>query len=126
MKRRTGLAVRIGAVQPLDVRQQHQAVRARHLRDARGQAIIVAVADLGGGHRVVLVDHRQRAEREERFEGGARVQVAAAALAVLESEQHLRHSHIAPLEQLLVGMREPDLSHRGGGPDSPPAAARRA
>src|SRR2546421_9372836 len=50
-----------------------------------------------------------------RFEGGARVQVAAAALAVLESEQHLRHSHIAPLEQLLVGMREPDLSHRGGG-----------
>src|SRR5881392_817565 len=56
-----------------------------------------------------------RAAREERFEGGARVQVAAAALAVLESEQHLRHGHIAPLEQLLVGMRESDLSHRSGG-----------
>src|SRR5256885_3564747 len=41
--------------------------------------------------------------------------VAAAALAVLESEQHLRHRDIAPLEQLLVGMREPDLSHRSGG-----------
>ena len=46
---------------------------------------------------------------------GAGVQVAAAALAVLEREQHLRHGDLVLLQQLLVGVRESDLSHGGGG-----------
>jgi hypothetical protein len=53
-----GIAVRIGAEQPLDIREQHQAVGGGHLRDARGQAVIVPVADLGRGHRIVLIDDR--------------------------------------------------------------------
>ena len=114
MKRAPRLLVRIGTVEPVDVRQQHQAVRAGHLRHACRQAIVVAVADLGRGHRVVLVDHRQRAELEQRLERGARVQVAAAVLAVLEGEQHLRHGHLVALEQLLVGVRQADLPDGGG------------
>ena len=61
MKRGAGILVGIGGVQAIDVRQQHQAVGAGHLRHARRQPVVVAVADLGGRHRVVLVDDRQRA-----------------------------------------------------------------
>src|SRR5262249_56343900 len=68
--------------------------------------------DRGGGHRVVLVDDRERAELQQRLERGTRVEVATAALAVLEGEQHLCHGHVIALEQLLVGMRESDLSNR--------------
>ena len=69
---------------PDDVRQQQQAIRAGHLRDPRRQSIVVAVADLGGGHRVVLVDDRQRAELEQLGQRGARIEIAPAALAVFE------------------------------------------
>ncbi len=62
MNSRLRVARRIGGVEAVDVGQQHQAVGARHLRDARGQPVVVAVADLGGGHGVVLVDDRDRAE----------------------------------------------------------------
>ena len=110
MKRAPGRALRVGAVEPVDVREQHQAVGRGHLRHARRQAVVVAVADLGGRHRVVLVDDRQRAERQQRLEGGARIQVAAALLAVLERQQHLRHRHVVPLEQLLVRVRQADLA----------------
>ena len=55
---RAGVGVRVRGVQAVHVRQQQQAVRARHLRDARGQPVVVAVADLGGRYGVVLVDDR--------------------------------------------------------------------
>ena len=48
-------------VEPVDVGEQHQAVGADHGGDARRQPVVVAVADLGGRHRVVLVDDRHRA-----------------------------------------------------------------
>ena len=36
-----------------------------HLRHARGEAVVVAEADLLGRDGVVLVDHRHRAELEQ-------------------------------------------------------------
>ena len=62
---RRRIEVRIGGVQPGDIRQQQQAIRAGHLRDTRRQAIVVAVADFGGRHRVVFVDDRQCTELEQ-------------------------------------------------------------
>ena len=111
----SGSRVRIRGVKAVDIRQQHEAVRARHLRHARGQPVVVAVADLGGGDRVVLVDDRHRAQFEQRLERGARIQVAPAALAVLEREQHLRDRDALLFEQLLVGVRQANLADRGGG-----------
>ena len=52
----------IGGIKPIDIRQQHQPVGAHHGGDARAQPVIVAELDLGGGDRVVLVDHRHRAQ----------------------------------------------------------------
>ena len=57
---RRRIAARIGGVEAVDVGQQHQQVGADHLRHAGGQPVVVAVADLLGGHGVVLVDHRRR------------------------------------------------------------------
>ena len=87
--------VRIGAKQPFDVGQQDQAVGARHLRDARGQPVVVAVADFRRGNGVVLVDDRKGPERQQRIEGGAGVQVAAPRFGVLERQQNLRDGDFA-------------------------------
>ena len=57
--------------------------------DERGEAVVVAEAYLGGGHRVVLVDDGDAAEFQQGAEGGAGVEVAAAVLAVLQGEQEL-------------------------------------
>ena len=51
---------RRGIVEAGDVGQEDQEVRAHHRGDARGKTIVVAVADLAGGDRVVLVDDRDR------------------------------------------------------------------
>ena len=48
-----------------DVGEQDQQVGARHGGDPRREAVVVAVADLAGRDRVVLVDDRDRAHREE-------------------------------------------------------------
>ena len=76
-------------VKPVDVGQQHQQVGAHHGGDARGEPVVVAVADLDGRHRVVLVDHRHAAPFQQLVDGRARVEIAAALFGVAEREQHL-------------------------------------
>ena len=72
-------------VEPVDVGEQHQQIGARHGGDARGEAVVVAVADFVGGDGVVLVDHRHRAPFQQLVDGGARVEIAAALLGVLQA-----------------------------------------
>ena len=62
-------AARRSGVEAVDVGEQHQAVGAHHAGDAGRQAVVVAVADLGGRDRVVLVDDRHRALRQQRGDG---------------------------------------------------------
>ena len=58
--------------------EQHEQARAHEHRDLRGERVVVAEADLVGRRRVVLVHDGHRAEREERGERAARVDVGAA------------------------------------------------
>ena len=110
-----GILARIGGVEPVDIGQQHQHVGARHLGDARGQPVVVAKADLGGGDRVVLVDDRHRAKLQQLRKGGARVEVAAALLGVVRGQQDLCDRDAVMGQRLLVGVGEPDLPSGGGG-----------
>ena len=55
----------VAVVDAVDVGQKHQHVGLGDVRDQRGQPVVVAEPDLLGGHGVVLVDDRQRAEREQ-------------------------------------------------------------
>ena len=71
MRSTTGMCSAAGStrrrrrVEPVDVGEQHQQIGADHGRDAGGQAVVVAVADLAGRDGVVLVDDRHRAHVEE-------------------------------------------------------------
>ena len=51
---------RVAVVDAVDVGEQDQRVGPGDVRHERGQPVVVAEADLLGGHRVVLVDDRQR------------------------------------------------------------------
>ena len=115
MCRALGIAARIGGVEAVDVGQQHQHVGADHLRDARRQPVVVAEADFGRGDRVVLVDHRHGAQRQQLREGGAGVEVAAALLGVVRGQQDLRHGDAVARQRFLVGVRQADLAGRGRG-----------
>ena len=110
MNRAPGSRRGIGAVQPVHVRQQHQAIRADHLRDPRRQPIVVAVANLCSRDRVVLVDHRNRAEAQQRAERVAGIQIAPALLGIAEGQQDLRHAQPMQLQRILPGMRQADLA----------------
>ncbi len=110
-----GVLPRIGGVETVDVRQQHQQVGADHLGHAGGQAVVVAVADFLGGDRVVLVDHRRDAERQQGLHGGAGVQPAAPRLGVVAGQQHLGRLEAVGFEGLFPGAHEQALAGGGGG-----------
>ena len=112
---RVGAAAGRRGVEAVDVGQQHQAVGAHHAGDARGQAVVVAVADFGGRHGVVLVDDRHGALGEQRGDGLAGVEVAAALLGVAERQQDLRGGEPVRLEHRLIGAGERDLADGRGG-----------
>ena len=77
----------------------------------RGEPVVVAEADLGGGHGVVLVDDRDHPELEQLGEGALRVAVVAAPGDVVEREQHLT-GHLAVSGELLgVAVDQQALSH---------------
>ncbi len=86
---------RIGAVQPIDIRQQHQRIRLHHLRHARGQPVIVAETDFLGRHRIVFVHDGNGPEIEQGAQGVAGIQIAAAVFAVFRRQQNLRHGLFA-------------------------------
>ena len=54
-----------GGVEPVDVGEQHQQIGADHGGDAGGEAVVVAIADLAGRDRVVLVDDGHGAQVEQ-------------------------------------------------------------
>ena len=109
------IAPRIGGVEAVDVGQQHKLVGLHHLGDARGEAVVVAETDLRGRHGVVLVDHRDAAEAEQGVQRGARVEVAAAVLRVVQRQQQLRGGQALGGQCLAPGLRQADLADRGRG-----------
>src|SRR3546814_15628879 len=74
---RAGLR-RIAVIEAVDVRQQDDAARARRLRDARREPVVVAKADFLGRDAVIFVDDRHDAQGKEPVEGSRGVEVAAA------------------------------------------------
>ena len=109
------VVARVAGIEAVDVGEQDQRLGQRHDGDARRQAVVVAEADLAGGDRVVLVDHRHHAELEQGLDRGAGVQVAAPRLGVLERDQDLRGLEADPGQALLPGAGEQDLAGGGGG-----------
>ena len=79
----------IGGEQPGRVGEEHEQVGGHEVGDERGQAVVVAEADLVVGDGVVLVDDRHHPEVEQPAERGAGVQVLLADHEVERREQDL-------------------------------------
>ncbi len=79
----------IGGEHTLGVGEQHQQLGLDQWRHERGDAIVVAEADLVVGDRVVLVHHRHHAELEEAGQRRPGMQVLPALTEVVGGEQHL-------------------------------------
>ena len=59
----------VGGVEPVEVGEQHQDVGVHGVGDQRGDAVVVAVAQLVAGDRVVLVDDRDAPQLEQPVRG---------------------------------------------------------
>ena len=106
---------RVGCVQAALVGQDHVRVGVNEVRDERAERVVVAEADLVVDDGVVLVDHRDDLQRQQRQQRAARVQVALAVGQVGVRQQHLRAVHAVLGQPRLVHLHEPHLADSGGG-----------
>ena len=110
LRRRVG--ARVGGVEAVHVREQHQQRGAEEVRHHRREVIVVAELDLGDRNRVVLVDDREGVVLEEGADRVADVQVAGAAVEVAGGEEDLRRVDAVRGEALLVELHERRLADR--------------
>ncbi len=120
---RGGIALRIGGVKSVDIGEQNQAIRFHHAGDARGQPIVVAETNLGRGHGVVFVDHRHGAEREERAQSFARIQITPPRFGILQREKNLRRRRSRACETLRHTLAPAAPGRRRPRPGFPPVAS---
>ena len=71
------------------------------VRHERGEEVVVAVADLVVGDRVVLVDDGEHAEIEQALQRLAGVEVLAAVHEVVRREQHLAADDVVAREKIV-------------------------
>ena len=106
---------RRGGVEAVDVGEEHEQIGADHGRDARGEAVVVAVADLARRDGVVLVDDRHRPHLEQAQRRRAGVEVAAALLGVGEGDEDLPGRDAVMGQNLGPDARQRDLADGGRG-----------
>ena len=100
-------------VQAVDIGQQDQGIRADQVGHERGETVVVAEADLRGGHGVVLVDDRHDVELQQSLEGALGVAVVRPADQVVGGEQHLADGAIVAGEGVVVVRHEDPLADGG-------------
>ncbi len=110
-----GVFCRGRGVEAVDIGEQDQAIGLDHGGDAGRKAVIVAIADFGGGDAVVLVDDGDGAQAEQGGDGGARVEVVAALLGDIGGDQDLAGDDRVAAERLGPGLAQRDLAGAGGG-----------
>ncbi len=112
-QRRVRVEARIGGEHARGVGEQHEQVGVHEVGDERGEAVVVAEADLVVGDGVVLVHDRDHAELEQAHQRLPGVQVLTALDEVVRDEQHLRGHETVRREDVVVGAHEAALTDRG-------------
>jgi hypothetical protein len=95
------------------IRQDHEQIGVDEVRDERRQPVVIAEADLLDGDRVVLVDDRNHAEREQAVQRRARVEVPLATDEIVLREKDLPDLHLPARERALIRVHEHPLPDRG-------------
>ena len=101
-------------VDRVDIAEQDERLGPREMRHECGQAVVVPEPDLVGGHRVVLVDHRDHTQFQQPEERSLGVAVVGTAHDVLVGQQDLPDHDVVSTEGSGVVGHEQALSHRGG------------
>jgi hypothetical protein len=119
--------VRIGGVEAVYVRADHEQIRLGQHRHVGGEVVVVAHPQLLGGDGVVFIHDRQRVPVEQLGDRVLRVHEAGAALQVVVGEQDLRTGHVeeaAPMgHQQRLAERGEGLPLRDGEARARPAPA---
>ena len=68
------VAARIGRIKPVNIGEQYQRICSEHLSGARGQTVIIAVADFIRGDGIILVDDWHAAMAQNGFKGEPRIE----------------------------------------------------
>ncbi|MCY1173178.1 hypothetical protein D9M73_133320 [compost metagenome] len=108
------IVARISIEHAVAIRQDHQQVRLDQVRHQRRQGVVVAKTDFVGDHGVILVDHRDNLQLDQRTQGAAGVQVALAVGQVVVSQENLRGMPAMLGEARLPGLHQPHLADCGG------------
>ena len=85
------------------------------MSDARCEAVIVAIADLFGGHRVVLIDDWNHVAIEKSSQRAACIQKSPPVFGVFGRQEHLRGCDAVMTQHFLVRMHELHLARCRGG-----------
>ncbi len=109
----SGVVPGVGGVQPVEVREQDEKGRPHVVRHQRGETVVVAIADLVGRDRVVLVDDGHGAERQQTRERAPGVEVLPAVDEVVGNEQRLGGDETVFGEGVVPAAHQPGLP--GGG-----------
>ncbi len=104
------LRARVGRIEAVDVGGDEQRIGIDQRRDHGGEIVVVAQLQFVHRNGVVLVDHRQRAQRQQFLQGGPRIEVTAAVPQIVVGQQHLRDR---PFEETLPQANQLRLSERG-------------
>ena len=108
----SGFGPRIGVVQRVHVGEDEEELGVDLARDIGRELVVVAegVADLGGGHDVVLVEDGYRARLEEGLDRGAQVEVGGAVVPGVAGDEELGGGEAEDAEGAAVLVHEGDLA----------------
>ena len=109
MRREPGRAG-VAGVETVHIGEQDQQVGVHQRGHEGGDAVVVAEPDLLGGHRVVLVHDRDRAEVEQAAQRAVRVAVVRPPGHVVDGEEDLADGTAVPAERLGVRPHQQALS----------------
>ena len=109
------VGARVALVDRVDVGEQDEQVSGDEVGDERGQPIVSTEADLVGRDRVVLVQQRDDAQRQQPLERAAGVAVVRPADDVFAGQQHLADRLGVAAEAGRVALGEQQLTDAGTG-----------
>ena len=107
-----GVEPRVRRVQAVEVGEQDEQVGLHGVRHERRDPVVVAVAQLVAGDRVVLVDDRDAAELEQTLQRLAPVQVLVPIDEVVRVDEHLGTDQPVTGELVVVHLHEARLADR--------------
>ena len=106
--------MRVGSVQTVNIRQQHEQIGVNAGRDDGRERIIVADAELCDGNRVVLVDDRNRIQLQQALDRVPEILVPDWVGDIVRRQQDLCDGVAVFGEQLVVGIHQLTLTDCGG------------